>query len=171
MRTTSFLCICVALVAAACGEEGAAGPDIRLDGGIDGGNDSGIDGGGGSGSDAGQAGSLDAARGNCERRTLCLKGVPTDVTGLCTRECYGNETTRDDCRSAGLYFVCIVDPNGSLYYSNHWRGDVVVSSTNWTYSGWSNGLVPSTLSESDRMRCLAAKDARADAGIGECGLY
>lgn len=166
-RTGSFL-LCVALMAAACGDDSVT-PVVTLDGGIDGGNDSGIDGGGGGGRDGSTdsgGGGPDASAENCERKKLCKNGTLVDVDGLCTRDCYG--TGKDCNRSAGLYFACLVDPNGTLYYSNQWGGDVVVSSPKWTYSGWSNGLVPSTLSEADAMRCVAAKAARADAGVGVC---
>jgi hypothetical protein len=166
VRATSSFLVCAALMSAACGDDAEA-PAVTLDGGIDGGSDGGIDGGGGGdGSTDSGGGGHDASGENCERRKLCENGALVDVDGLCTRDCYG--TGKDCNRSAGLHFACLVDPNGTLYYSSQWGGDVVVSSPNWTYNGWSNGLVPSTLSEADAMRCIAAKAARADAGVGVC---
>jgi hypothetical protein len=169
MRTKSRFLVSLGLAAiAACGDD-AATPGVPLDGGIDGGSDGGIDGGSvPDGSADSGSGGRDASAEDCERKKLCSEdGRLVDVDGLCTRECYG--TTGKGCtRSAGLYFVCIVDPNGTLFYSSQWGGDFVVSSPRWTVSGWSNGLVPSTLSEVDGARCRTAKAARPDAGTGVC---
>ncbi len=81
---------------------------------------------------------------------------------ICLRE------TLPETPSSGLYPVCLVSPDGDLFAAQV-GGSKVVEGSDWSHCAY--GLVASTLSEADEVRCnkaMASSPFLPDAGMPFC---
>lgn len=89
-------------------------------------------------------------------------GAQATVDGVC----WSNPPPR----AAGLYDVCLVAPDGTLYLTVM-SGSTLLTGEGWTHSGYGNSIHPSTLSPKDGERCnqaMALGVATVDAAGGFC---